>query len=65
MFILIKPIKVTNIRSDMGDLETITARRVKPHLEVSRIHIGLLVNIVWKTGDGSQESAELTIFFAG
>jgi len=60
-----KPIKVTNIRSEAGDLEAHKAHRVETQIEISGAHIGLLVNFEWKTGDGSQESAEVVIFFAG
>ena len=61
----IKPIKVANIRSVTGNLEAHKAHRVETHLEVSGAHIGLLVNFEWNTSDGSQESAEVVIFFAG
>ncbi len=61
----IKPIKVANIRSVTGDLEVPKAHRVETHLEVSGAHIGLLVNFEWMSGDGSRESAEVVIFFAG
>jgi hypothetical protein len=60
-----KPIKVTNIRSDAGDLEAHKAHRVETQIEISGVHIGLLVNFEWITGDGSQESAEVAILFAG
>jgi hypothetical protein len=65
MSVPIKPIKVANIRSDAGDLEAHKAHRVETQIEISGAHIGLLVNFEWKTGDGSQESAEVVIFFAG
>ena len=61
----IKPIKVANIRSLKGELEAHKAHRVETHLEVSGAHIGLLVNFEWMSGDGSRESAEVVIFFAG
>jgi hypothetical protein len=65
MLFPIRPIKVTNIRSDAGDLEAHKAHRVETHLEISGAHIGLLVNFEWTTDDGVQESAKLVIFFAG
>jgi hypothetical protein len=65
MLFPIRPIKVTNIRSDAGDLEAKKAHRVETHLEISGAHIGLLVNFEWTTDDGVQESAKLVIFFAG
>jgi hypothetical protein len=61
----IKPIKVANVRSDAGDLETHKAHRVETQLEISGVHVGLLVNFEWTTGDGAQESAEVVIIFAG